>query len=106
MLPVTIASFKCHTDDSSTYSLLLDGKEYVFERTWFNASRPTDKKLEREISLSFETVANPFIRCANLTLDTTKDYNYDVTEYQKVLVQGAIQAAKDYAQYHGVELDS
>jgi hypothetical protein len=101
----TIATFKCHTNDSSTYSLFLEEGEYVYEQTWFNSAKPTDKKLERQSSLSFKTVAEPYIRVAKITLDTTKEYNHDVTDEQQEKVWGAIWDTKNYAEAIGVELN-
>jgi hypothetical protein len=99
-----IASFKCRTNDSSTYSLFLEEGEYVLEQTWFNSHKPTDKTLERQLSLSFSTVAEPFIRRANMTLDTTKSFNHDVTDEQQENIWGAIWDTKNYAATIGVEL--
>ena len=104
-MKTTIASFKCRTNDSSTYSLFLEEGEYVLEQTWFNSHKPTDKTLERQSSLSFSIVAEPFIRRANMTLDTTKGFNHDVTDEQQEKIWGAIWDTKNYAAAIGVELN-
>jgi hypothetical protein len=100
-----IASFKCHRNNSSTYSLeqFLNGK-YVFHKTWFNSHNPSNRRIERDLSFTFGTVAQPFIRSANITLDTTKDFNQDVTDEQREQILKAIEDVKIYAKEHGLEL--
>ena len=102
---IMIGTFKCHTKESSKYSLFYEGWEYSFEQTWFNSHKPTDKMFERQSSLSFSTVAELFIRRANMALDTTKSFNHDVTEEQKKNILEAIKDVKTYAEAIRVELN-
>jgi hypothetical protein len=100
-----IASFKCHRNNNSTYSLeqFLNGK-YVFHKTWFNSYNPSDRRIERDLSLTFDTVAKPFIRSAEIALDTNKDFNQDVTDEQREQILKAIDDVKVYANERGLEL--
>jgi hypothetical protein len=100
-----IASFKCHQNNNSTYSLeqFLNGK-YVFHKTWFNSYNPSDRKIERDLSFTFDTVAKSFIRSAEIASDTTKEFNQDVTDEQREQILKAIDDVKVYANERGLEL--
>jgi hypothetical protein len=100
-----ISRFSCGQNNSSVYMLYFLNGEYVFEQTWYNASLPSDKRMERHSSLNFKSVAQPFIRSTEINSDTTKSYNRHVTDEQRERIFAAADDVRKYAQEIGVELN-
>lgn len=94
-----IASFACHKLDSNQHTLSKTGNEYKHERTWFNTHKPTDRKVEISISEDFNTVATDFLISANISLDSTKDYNADITDEQRLRIRDAMNDVREHGEY-------
>lgn len=94
-----IASFKAHSQDSSQYTLSKTGDEYKYEKVWFNSYKPTDRKTETSISEDFNTAATDFLIAANISLDSTKDYNADITDEQRLKIRDAMNDVREHGEY-------
>lgn len=93
-----IAQFSCRKQNSNTYVLSFENGLYKFRKFWFNVANPSVTQEEIHSSPAIDDVIGAFFISADNALDTTKDYNFDVTDEQRQTIRTAVSDAKSYAE--------